>query len=362
MENIRREFPLLDTCVYLNTASSGLLSKSLVDWRYKHDQAFFEKGSGMKVKAIMDLIPETRNTVAQFFNCRITNVALTPNFSLGMNLLLDGLNKKHKVLLLENDYPSVNWPFEQREFAVDYVKIDEYLEEEIYKKVKSGKVSILALSVVQWLNGIQIDLDFLKDLKKEFPNLYIIADGTQFLGTKDFDFDTSAIDVLGTSTYKWLLSGYGNGFFLFKDRAKELFSVKSVGFNSVNGDMSKKEEIEFVKHLEPGHLDTFNFGSLKFSLEFMKRVGMNTIEDRNRRLRKKAMQELNDLGLLKAFILQRKSHGNILNISGGEKCFQELANNNIICSQRGGGIRLSLHFYNNENDIDAVINVLKTRG
>ncbi|WP_282162606.1 aminotransferase class V-fold PLP-dependent enzyme [Ulvibacterium marinum] len=362
MENIRREFPLLDTCVYLNTASSGLLSKSLVDWRHKHDQAFFEKGSGMKVKAIMDLIPETRNTVAQFFNCRMTNVALTPNFSLGMNLLLDGLNKKHKVLLLENDYPSVNWLFEQREFAVDYVKIDEHLEEEIYKKVKSGKVSILALSVVQWLNGIQIDLDFLKDLKKEFPNLYIIADGTQFLGTKDFDFDTSAIDVLGTSTYKWLLSGYGNGFFLFKDRAKELFSVKSVGFNSVNGDMSKKEKIEFVKHLEPGHLDTFNFGSLKFSLNSLTSIGIKKIEEQNRRLRKKAMQELNDLGLLKAFILQRKSHGNILNIPGGEKCFQELANNNIICSQRGGGIRLSLHFYNNENDIDAVINVLKTRG
>ncbi len=361
MENIRKEFPLLDTCVYLNTASSGLLSQSLVYWRQAHDRAFFQKGSEMKTRAMLSLIPETRQTVARFFNCKTNNVALTPNFSLGMNLLLDGLDKKHRVLLLEEDYPSVNWPFEQRGFTVDYVKINPYLEEEIYKKVKYGKVSILALSVVQWLNGIQIDLDFLKNLKKEFPNLYIIADGTQFLGTTDFDFEASAIDVLGASTYKWLLSGYGNGFFLFKDKAKELFSLRSAGFNSVNGDMSKKEKIEFVKHLEPGHLDTFNFGSLKFSLEFMKRVGMNTIEDRNRQLRKKAMQELNNLGLLKAFILQRKSHGNILNIPGDEKCFQELANNNIICSQRGGGIRLSFHFYNNENDIDAVINVLKTR-
>lgn len=314
----------------------------------------------MKMKAIMDLIPETRYTVAQFFNCKIPNVALTPNFSLGINLLLDGLDKKHKVLLLEEDYPSVNWPFEQREFAVDYVKIDEHLEEEIYQKVKSGKISILALSVVQWLNGIQIDLDFLKNLKKEFPNLYIIADGTQFLGTTDFDFEASAIDVLGTSTYKWLLSGYGNGFFLFKDRAKELFSLRSAGFNSVNGDISKKEKIEFVKHLEPGHLDTFNFGSLKFSLESMKSIGIKNIEAQNRQLRKKAMQELGNLGLLQEFVLQRKNHGNILNISGDEKCFQDLTNNNIICAQRGNGIRLSFHFYNNENDIDTLINALKT--
>ncbi len=309
----------------------------------------------------MDLLPETRNTVARFFNCKMGNVALTPSFSLGMNLLLDGLDKKHKVLLLKEDYPSVNWPFEQRGFPIDYVKIDEHLEERIYTEVKSKKISVLALSIVQWLNGIQIDLDFLKDLKKKFPDLYIIADGTQFLGIRDFDFEASAIDVLGTSTYKWLLSGYGNGFFLFKDAAKERFSVSSIGFNSVNGDLSKKQNIKFVKHLEPGHLDTFNFGSLKFSLESMKNIGGDTIEDRNLQLRKKAMLELGSLGLLKEFVLQRKDHGNILNISGDEKCFQELTNNNIVCAQRGNGIRLSFHYYNNENDIDTLINVLKTR-
>ncbi len=309
----------------------------------------------------MGLIPETRSTIAHFFSCKTDNVALTPNFSLGMNLLLDGLDKKHKVLLLEEDYPSVNWPFEKRGFQIDYVEIDEHLEEKIYKEVKSKKISILALSIVQWLDGIQVDLDFLKNLKKEFPDLCIIADGTQFLGISDFDFEASAIDVLGTSTYKWLLSGYGNGFFLFKNRAKELFSVSSLGFNSVSGDLSRKGKVEFAKHLEPGHLDTFNFGSLKFSLESMKRIGMHTIEDQNRRLRKKAMDELGGLGLLKESILNRKNHGNILNILGDERCFQELTYNGIVCAQRGDGIRLSFHYYNNENDIETVINVLKTR-
>jgi len=153
---------------------------------------------------------------------------------------LEGLKPKAKVLLLENDYPSVNWPFESRDFDVSYVRIDADVEHRIQETIVTKNIEVLALSLVQWLDGFLMDIDFLKELKKDYPNLIIIADGTQFCGTRNFDFTASGIDVLGASAYKWLLAGYGNGFMLFSDSVQERFAVRSIGFNAANGEVDKK--------------------------------------------------------------------------------------------------------------------------
>ncbi len=361
MDKIRKQFPVLGQYIYANTAASGLLYDGLLEWRQEHDLDFLISGSLMKMKAMHDQTPQVRKTVARFFNCPNGNVALVPNFSLGLNLMLEGLSKKRKVLLLENDYPSVSWPFENRDFDIEYVLIDADLEQRIATAVRSKGIRVLALSLVQWLNGIQIDMGFLAQLKNEFPDLLIIADGTQFCGMTHFDFAKSPLDVLGASGYKWLLAGYGNGFMLFKDTVKETVAVKSVGFNAANGNLEEKGNIRFAKHFEPGHLDTFNFGSLKYSLEFLQNIGMSKIEKQLKLLSEKAKEGFAELGLLEEAVLRRKGHSTIFNCKGDATLYQKLLENNVVCAQRGGGIRFSFHFYNTEKEVDSIVKILKTR-
>lgn len=362
MEKIRKLFPLLGQNIYADTATAGLLSEDLMDWRQEHDLDYLIGGSKMKIKAIQNQIPEVRRTVARFFGCKTENVALVPNFSLGLNILLEGLDNRQRVLLLENDYPSVNWPFESRGFPISYAKINAQLEQNIWDKVKSDSIDVFALSLVQWLNGIKIDFQFLHRLKKEFPDLIIVADGTQFCGTANFNFETSAVDVLGTSAYKWLLAGYGNGLMLFKDDIMERFSLKATGFNAANADISKKDQIRFSKHFEPGHLDTLNFGSLKFSLEFLETIGIDQIETQLLKLSAHAKNAFTALGLLDPEVVGRDGHSTIFNIAGTDTSFRKLNENGVICAQRGKGIRLSFHFYNTEKDVDAIVRILKTKG
>jgi len=359
MQKIIKEFPILDQYIYANTAAYGLLYDSLLDWRQEHDLDYLIGGSNFKVKGFK-LLTQTRAAVGEFFNCKSDNVALVQNFSLGLNLLLEGLDKKHKVLLLEGDYPSVNWPFESRGFEIEYIKLTEgVVEDAILKSIKANGITVLALSIVQWLNGIKIDLAFLKKLKTLFPKLVIIADGTQFCGTEDFDFENSAIDVLGASAYKWLLAGSGNGFLLFKDAVKDQFQLKATGFNASDGDIDGRDHIQFTKHFEPGHLDTLSFGSLKCSLNFLTAIGMKKIEETNKELSAYAFREFSKLNVLEDTVLQRKEHSTIFNIKGSQKLFDALTNNAIICSQRGGGIRLSFHFYNTTKNIAKVVDVIK---
>ncbi|GMN10695.1 aminotransferase class V-fold PLP-dependent enzyme [Croceitalea sp. MTPC9] len=358
MEQIRKQFPLLNHSIYANTAATGLLYDDLLEWRQEHDLDYLIGGSNMKGQS-NKMHSKTRKVVGTFFNCEPDNVALVPNFTIGLNFLVEGLSKTEKVLLLESDYPSLNWPFESRGFMIDFVSGTDNLEERIYNTLKEKNITVLALSIVQWLDGIMMDMSFLKCLKDDFKDLMIISDGTQFLGTRDFNFSESSIDIIGASAYKWLLSGYGNGFLLIKDEIKHRFSLVAKGYGSGRNSKEFHHKRTFCKHLEPGHLDSLNFGSLQFSLDFLKRIGTNKIHEQNEQLSKKAKVAFTDLGLLDDVVVNRKVHSTIFNIKASKQVFDKLLQNDVVCVQRGEGIRLSFHFYNTLEEIDKIIRILK---
>lgn len=358
MQKISKDFPILDQYIYANTATTGIMYDGLLDWRQEHDLDYLIGGSNFKLKAAK-LLEDTRTVVGRFFNCKAENVALVQNFSLGLNILLEGLDKKHKVLMIEEDYPSLKWPFLSRDFEVSCLQLSSKLEDDILKTIKEKNISVLALSLIQWINGFKIDLSFLQKLKKEFPELLIIADATQYCGTESFDFETSGIDVLGASAYKWLLSGAGNGFLLFKEDVKSKFSLSFSGFNSASGNLDGKDKFPFIKHFEPGHLDTLAFGSLKFSLEYLTSIGMENITKHNKEISNQAFKEFKKLNVLDETVIDRDEHSTIFNVKGGQKLFDTLTNNDIMCTQRGDGIRLSFHFYNSMKNVNKVIDIIK---
>lgn len=357
MKNFKKLFPVLTRYTYLNTAASGLLSESLLDFRQEHDLDFLILGSVFKEKQGKQLAA-TREAVGKLFSCAPNRVALTPNFSYGFNSLMEGVKSPKKVLLLENDYPSVNWAVESREFEVVYVKIDEHLEQRVMEAVEKERPDIFAFSIVQYLNGIKINLEFLKELKKRFPDLLLFADGTQYCGTEEFDFEASAIDVLGASAYKWMNAGYGNAFFLFKEHMEDKILPKSLGFNSLQGKY-KPQEGSLIGRFEPGHQDTLNFGSLKAAIDQINRIGVPVIESEIKKISEAAKAGLTELGLLEEAVVNRREHSSIFNIKGDEKLFQKLRSNDIICSQRGDGIRLSFHFFNTEDDLKKLLKLLR---
>ena len=142
-------------------------------------------------------------------------------------------------------------------------------------------------------------------------------------------------------------------------RVKNECNVRATGFNAANALVENKNDIRFAKHFEPGHLSCLNFGSLKFSLDFLSRIGKDKIEEHNKALAVKAKNEFTALGLLSSATSIRKEHSTIFNIKGDANLFQHLAENDVICAERGGGIRMGFHFYNTENDIDAIVRILK---
>jgi selenocysteine lyase/cysteine desulfurase len=357
MEELRKHFPALESCIYLNTASNGVIPKPVIEWRRQHDLDLMNHASVFRDKHKLH-IEQIRQTVAGFFNASTDETALIPNLSFGMNTILEGLPKGQKILLLKNDYPSINWPVETRDFDVCYAEIDENLEQNIEEAVIKHKPDVFMFSIVQWLSGIRIDFEFLNQLKSYHPNLLLIADGTQYLGTENFSFAENAIDVLGASAYKWLTAGYGNGFIMVKESARERIFPKTIGFNSAERFESAATETTFMKHFEPGHQDTLNYGSLEQAMLFQEKLGKDYLYQKIDSLSGKAKEKFANLGLLKNDTLLREKHSSIFNLKGDKALFQKLKENDIICSPRGGGIRISFHYYNTEEELNKLVGVL----
>jgi selenocysteine lyase/cysteine desulfurase len=359
MKELKKEFPVLEQYTYLNTASCGLISRSLVEWRHEHDKLLLKGGSVFR-DTHKSQIRAIRATVARFFDASENETALIPNFSSGFNALLGGLPPTSKVLLLKTDYPSINWAVENRSFEVCYADIDENLEQNIEKAITLHQPDVFAFSIVQYLNGIKFNLEFLKRLKAYHPELLIIGDGTQFLGTSRFSFAESGLDVMGASTYKWMLAGYGNGILMIKEEAQKKILPMTMGFNSADAMYNRRDTISFIKRFEPGHQDTLNFGSLKQSIKMLEEIGTKEIEQKLLSLSEQAKLRFIELDLLEDTVVNRRGHSTIFNLrTANEALFQKLKEKNIICSQRAGGIRVSFHFYNTEEDLDRLLSVIK---
>ncbi len=356
MKNLKKEFPLTSTYAHLNTAGSGLLSETVLDFRQNHDLDFLVMGSFLKDEqgAFLD---EVRKDVAHFFHHTPQYTSLHPSFSIGFNALLEAFEPKTRFLLLDEDYPSINWPVEARNFEICYAAINEHLEDNIEQAVSKHKPDVLCLSLVQYINGIRIDFEFLNQLKEANPDLLIIADGTQYLGIEDFDFGKSGIDILGASTYKWLNAGYGNGFFLFKPHLEELLKPKNLGFGSDKGKF-KSAEFNLISRMEPGHLDTLNMGSLQAALHLIKQIGYDFITPQIQKLQLQAFEAFAERGLLADVDLKRKIHAPFFNIKKDEACYEMLRNKGVVCSLRGSGIRVSFHYFNTESDLDKLLRLI----
>lgn len=357
MKDFSANFPPITNYTYLNTASSGLLPSSTLEWRRQHDQSFFQTGSVFRESHKQHIL-EIREKIAEFFHAPIDGIGLVPNFSFGYNVLVDAISRQQNILLIDGDYPSVTWPIERRDFDISKVPISPDIETHISEAFKRNTPDIFAFSMVQYMGGFLMDLEFLTTLKKHYPNTLFIADGTQYLGTKVFDFEQSPIDILGASGYKWLLAGYGNGFFMLKEEAKSRLHPNFIGFNSADANFSKKNDIEFVGYLEPGHQDTLNYGSLLKSLEFLDQQGMTQVETHLENLCSHAIEEFDKSNLWSESSFRRKNRSTIFNIKGDERLLQQLREKQILCSLRGKGIRVSLHLYNTEKDIEKLLQAI----
>lgn len=350
--SIREQYPVLSDTCYLNTPSSGLLSKDLAEWRRSYDNKFVRTGSVFR-DTYLDEVYQCKQTLASIFDCHPDRTALIPNFSIGMNMLCEGLDNRASVLVINGDYPSLISPLESRGFNLEIVDNQELTETDLKETIAQKRPEILALSIVQWKDGRYISPDFISHIKATYPEMIIIADGTQYLGTEPYSFKTSGCDAMLTSGYKWLMAGYGNGFMFLSEHLISQLNSKVIGNNTFMNRLLTGRE-SHAQIYEPGHIDMLNFGTLERSVKHLNGLGLHNIKSHIEGLVSHTLDGLIDLGLVDPDPLPSLYKSGIINIPASVAMAKQLQDDGIMISYRDG-IRLGLHFFNVIEDIDRFI-------
>lgn len=341
---IKEDYPLLTTTTYLNTAYVGLMSRKLADFRRKQEEAYVvEGGDRYKIKAYKVLEAMHQN-FAHFFGLASSRCFGVSNFSSGLRTAISFLSKQNKVLLIEEDYPSLKKAFFEAGIPAVHLPLQPNIEKAIAQKLEVEKVTILALSIVQYTTGLLISQEFLKQIKRQYPELIIIGDGTQFLGAHNFNFDQSPFDLVVGSGYKWLLAGFGNGLVL----CSEFF------INQINRTSEQIREVFFQ-----GHFNILAMASLDFAINTLKENNFEALIQSKTTLAEEAKKQLTAFEFLPSWISEREAHSAIFNLKGDEKLFKFLWKKNIRTVQRGSGVRVSFHFYNTLQDLEYLIESLQ---
>jgi cysteine desulfurase / selenocysteine lyase len=112
---------------------------------------------------------------------------------------------------------------------------------------------------------------------------------------------------------------------------------------------------------EPGSLNSAGIYSLGASLDILREAGTKTIFARISELVDILADGLAQRGLFLLSSLERNERSGILVFTTRARdkvVYHELRQKGVIASLRGGGIRLSPHFYNNEEDAEAFFRAL----
>jgi selenocysteine lyase/cysteine desulfurase len=196
------------------------------------------------------------------------------------------------------------------------------------------------------------------------------VDGTQSLGALKFDVGAAQPDMFAAHGYKWLLSPNGAAFMYVSPSLRERLTPNLVGWRSHAG----WREVDNLHHGVPEpspSAEKYESGILAFpvlygmeaSVNMMLEIGPETIERRVLQLADYTREALRRLGARLLCDEQPYYDSPIvaarLDGSDASALARELKTRGVLISARHGFLRISTHFYNNEEDVDRLAAELK---
>ncbi len=346
---------------YLNTAAVGLVSPESVVAAQQFQKGTTTNAAATFIDWMGKNLPVLREKVAGLLKGQSNQIAFTPNFSYSIQSIAGNLRSKvKKVLLYKEDYPSLNLPFELGGFEVHYVENREGFLislDDIMEIVQREKIEAIAISHVQYLTGFTIDIEALGKYCRE-QGIVFILDATQSFSAVELDFNALDVDVLISSSYKWLNGGPGSAVMAIKEDFIKRFSPRSAGYGSMTVDGKGLNYSPSIKSYEPGHLNPLGLLQLEKAVEERIKTGIPKIREHNKTLISRLAKGLAETQFKVCGGTDASHLSTILCFFAKQEIHEMLLQNNIFTTWRNGLIRVSPHFYNTEEDIDHLLAVL----
>ncbi len=362
LDRYRALFPITKRYCFLNHAAISPWSTRIAQAVEGLLQEFCEQGI-TAYPQWMKRVERVRGLFATLVGADPKEIAFVGNTSEGLSIVASGIKWRagDKVLVSMPDFPANVYPWMNLEAkGVELIPVNRRngrLEVEDFRKLLQPGARMIALSSVDFATGFYCDLQGIGELCKE-KGLFFCVDAIQSLGAIPMDVKKFGIHFLAAGGQKWLLGPMGCGGLYVDASVLGLIDPIVVGWRSVT-----REEDFFDIHFElkpdatkfePGTRNLMGIYALGAAIELLLEVGIEGIKDRIFALNDRFIDGLGARGLKIITPTGVQERSGILCFKpkrDPKALFRHLAQKGIIVSERNNLIRISPHFYNNEEEV-----------
>lgn len=397
LDAVRAEYELLDYWIYLNVADQAIPGNYWL--KAVRDFFDFQQRGRMEDIPVQDIATHPFLTTAYYEAIGLSaklihadpeEVTLAYRPMQVCNLVVNDMlewKEKDNIVFTNLQYPSFPYVFEgvaQRhgvELRCVKHRNGEIRLEDLEQAI-DGNTRLVSINRTTAFCGFTYDVKAVCELAHAH-GAYVLDDAFQAVGAIEVDVHAEDLDFLTTGSYKWQCGPEGAGiFYVKKDLIKK---IKPRFRNYLAIEMPRGIPFSLRDHdncRDWAHpvretAEKFSLGSVtgpsafgwRATLRFFHKLGMANIDRRVRRLGQYAVSALNDAGFeILSPTAPEKMHGLITFTTGDYDADTEvfgclnappIGKRPIKISMRAlgniGGLRISTHFYNTEDEIDELV-------
>ncbi len=383
---VRAMFPGVRDKVYMGVPARGLPPRTA---RVALDAYLDQYMNGTIDKdANFAAVERVRAKYARLVNADADEIAFTKNVSEGLNHIAASLpweRGDNVVVCRELEHPNNVYPWLnlQDRYGIEVRAVpdrDGAVDTDAMIAAMDSRTRLLTVASVTFAPGFRTDLAALGRACRE-RDVFFLVDGVQSVGVIETDVRKLMIDGMAVSTQKALLGLYGMGFlYCRREWAERIRPVALARFGvDLGGDAHEATMGDDGYRLMPG-ARRFDVGNYNFpaaiavepSLDLLLDLGPAAIEDYACDLSHRLAGGLHQLGLIVsggppgphlAHIVTAGNYEPDQHDASGDPetdgLYRHLSANDVHLTVRRGMLRFGLHVYNDESDVERVLDLIK---
>jgi selenocysteine lyase/cysteine desulfurase len=304
----------------------------------------------------------------------VGEIALVKNTSEGLSFVAYGLDwhAGDNVVGIAQEFPSNRFVWQSlasqgvafRPLDLSQATAD---PEQALFALCDANTRLISVSAVQYASGLRMDVARIGAFCRA-RGILLCVDAIQQLGAIPFDVQAIQADFVVADGHKWLLGAEGLGLFYVRQAVQDQLKLTQFGWHmAANPADYAAEQYQIAsdaRRFECGSPNMLGIHALHASLGLLLAVGMDQvwagIQARTQYLLD-GLQAIADVEILSDLRAERRSGIVTFRLRDGdtEALFQRLVAAQVLCAPRGGGIRLSPHYYTPLAQLDTVLAMIR---
>ena len=365
---LRDEFPTLRHWTYLDSARKTIAPCCQEQAMREYTRDVYENAGADAWSAVN--VSETRAELAQLLGANPREIAFTRNTTEGLNIAAHAFDLKpgDNVVLTDMEHAANVWVWkhwEAKGVEIRFAKhCDGRLPLEAFIEQVDARTRVISTAYVTYGNGYRVNLPELGAACRE-RDIKLVVDGVQAAGILSTPLRDLGADIIAIGGHKGLLGLTGSGIVYCRDEIVDTVLtpfVKEPTPPSARAHANSQFDYMRVAHrFEGGNPNFLGIRVLRRGAQFLESIGLPAIEARVCDLSTHCLRLIAKAGLKTLTPVSWNERAHIVNVltPDAEAIMNRLREKHrIVVNVKDGAVRISMSFFNNEEDLEKAVNAI----